>query len=75
MELVARKADLVRELQFGQQIVERGSTLAFEEGWHWKMFINGTGGRRIDISGAKLVMTDIQASNGIIHVIDRVMIP
>ena len=39
------------------------------------LFINRSGSRIIDISGAKLVVTDIQASNGIIHVIDRVMIP
>ena len=39
------------------------------------LFINRDGGQIIDISGAKLLMTDIQASNGIIHVIDRVMIP
>jgi uncharacterized surface protein with fasciclin (FAS1) repeats len=39
------------------------------------LFINSDDGQIIDISGAKLVMTDIQASNGIIHVIDRVMIP
>jgi uncharacterized surface protein with fasciclin (FAS1) repeats len=39
------------------------------------LFINRDGGRIVDISGAKLVVTDIQASNGIIHVIDRVMIP
>ena len=29
MELVARKADLVRELQFFQQIVERKNTIPF----------------------------------------------
>ena len=39
------------------------------------LFINRSGSRIIDVSGAKLVVTDIQASNGIIHVIDRVMIP
>jgi uncharacterized surface protein with fasciclin (FAS1) repeats len=39
------------------------------------LFINRSGGQILDISGAKLVVTDIQASNGIIHVIDRVMIP
>lgn len=39
------------------------------------LFINRDGGRIVDISGAKLVVTDIQASNGVIHVIDRVMIP
>ncbi len=39
------------------------------------LFINSDDGQIIDISGAKLVMTDIQASNGIIHVIDRVLIP
>ena len=39
------------------------------------LFINSDDGQIIDISGAKLLMTNIQASNGIIHVIDRVMIP
>ena len=39
------------------------------------LFINSDDGQIINISGAKLLMTDIQASNGIIHVIDRVMIP
>ena len=39
------------------------------------LFINSDDGQIISISGAKLLMTDIQASNGIIHVIDRVMIP
>ena len=27
------------------------------------------------IDGAKIVVTDIQASNGVIHVIDKVLIP
>ena len=39
------------------------------------LFINSDDGQIIDISGAKLLVTNIQASNGIIHVIDRVMIP
>ena len=39
------------------------------------LFIYADDGQIISISGAKLLMTDIQASNGIIHVIDRVMIP
>jgi len=39
------------------------------------LFINSDDGQIIDISGAKLLMSDIPASNGIIHVIDRVMIP
>jgi uncharacterized surface protein with fasciclin (FAS1) repeats len=39
------------------------------------LFINRSGGQILNISGAELVITDIQASNGIIHVIDRVMIP
>ena len=39
------------------------------------LFIYTDDGQIISISGAKLLMTDIQASNGIIHVIDRVMIP
>jgi len=39
------------------------------------LFINRDGAQIVDISGAKVLMYDIQASNGIIHVIDRVMIP
>lgn len=39
------------------------------------LFINRTGSTINDISGAKVVVFDIPASNGIIHVIDRVMIP
>lgn len=39
------------------------------------LFINRDGAQIIDISGAKVLMYDIQASNGVIHVIDRVMIP
>ncbi len=39
------------------------------------LFINRDGAQIIDISGAKVLMYDIQAANGIIHVIDRVMIP
>jgi uncharacterized surface protein with fasciclin (FAS1) repeats len=37
--------------------------------------VNRDGNRIIDVNGAKLVLTDIQASNGIVHVIDSVMIP
>lgn len=37
--------------------------------------VNRDGSNIIDISGAKLLITDIQASNGIIHVIDSVLIP
>ncbi len=39
------------------------------------LFVNRNGSNIIDISGAKLLITNIQASNGIIHVIDRVLIP
>ncbi len=39
------------------------------------LFVNRSGSNIIDISGAKLLITNIQASNGIIHVIDRVLIP
>ena len=39
------------------------------------LFVNSRGGQILNISGAMLLVTDIQASNGIIHVIDRVMIP
>ena len=39
------------------------------------LFINRDGAQITDISGAKVLMYDIQASNGVIHVIDRVMIP
>lgn len=37
--------------------------------------VNRSGSNIIDISGAKLLITNIQASNGIIHVIDSVLIP
>jgi transforming growth factor-beta-induced protein len=37
--------------------------------------VNRDGSNIIDISGAKLLITDIQASNGTIHVIDSVLIP
>lgn len=37
--------------------------------------VNRDGSRIIDLNGAKLITTDIEASNGIIHVIDRVMVP
>jgi uncharacterized surface protein with fasciclin (FAS1) repeats len=35
--------------------------------------ISNNGAMRID--GARLVASDIQASNGVIHVIDRVLLP
>jgi uncharacterized surface protein with fasciclin (FAS1) repeats len=37
--------------------------------------VNRDGSNIIDINGAKLLITDIQASNGTIHVIDSVLIP
>lgn len=37
--------------------------------------VNRNGSTIIDISGAKLLITDIQASNGVIHVIDSVLLP
>lgn len=37
--------------------------------------VNRSGSNIIDISGAKLLITDIQASNGVIHVIDSVLVP
>lgn len=37
--------------------------------------VNRDGSNIIDISGAKLLITDIQASNGVIHVIDSVLLP
>lgn len=37
--------------------------------------VNRDGSNIIDISGAKLLITDIQASNGTIHVIDSVLLP
>lgn len=37
--------------------------------------VNRDGSNIINISGAKLLITDIQASNGTIHVIDSVLIP
>lgn len=39
------------------------------------LIINRDGRNIIDISGAKVLMYDIEAANGIIHVIDRVLIP
>ncbi|MCA9962329.1 MAG: fasciclin domain-containing protein, partial [Anaerolineales bacterium] len=39
------------------------------------LVVNHSGSNIVDISGAKLLITDIQASNGVIHVIDRVLIP
>ena len=39
------------------------------------LVVNRDGSNIIDISGAKLLITDIQASNGTIHVIDSVLIP
>lgn len=39
------------------------------------LFVNRDGPTVIDISGAKVLMWDIMASNGIIHVIDTVIIP
>jgi uncharacterized surface protein with fasciclin (FAS1) repeats len=37
--------------------------------------VNRDGNTIMNISGAQLVMYDIQASNGVIHVIDKVIIP
>lgn len=37
--------------------------------------VNRDGNNIVDISGAHIVMRDIQASNGVIHVIDAVLIP
>lgn len=37
--------------------------------------VNRDGSNIIDISGAQLLITNIQASNGIIHVIDSVLLP
>jgi uncharacterized surface protein with fasciclin (FAS1) repeats len=37
--------------------------------------VNRDGSNIMDINGAKLLITDIQASNGTIHVIDSVLIP
>jgi uncharacterized surface protein with fasciclin (FAS1) repeats len=37
--------------------------------------VNRDGNNIIDISGANIVIRDIQASNGVIHVIDSVLIP
>jgi uncharacterized surface protein with fasciclin (FAS1) repeats len=39
------------------------------------LYVNRDGSSIIDVGGAKLLITDIQASNGIIHVIDRVLLP
>lgn len=39
------------------------------------LFVNRDGGTILNISGAEVLVYDIQASNGIIHVIDRVLIP
>lgn len=39
------------------------------------LFVNTSGSQIVDISGAKILVYNIPASNGIIHVIDRVMIP
>jgi len=39
------------------------------------LFVNRDGGRILDISGAKVLVYNIPASNGVIHVIDRVLIP
>ena len=39
------------------------------------LVVNRDGNNIVDISGAHIVMRDIQASNGVIHVIDAVMIP
>ena len=39
------------------------------------LVVNRDGSNIIDISGAKLLITDIQSSNGTIHVIDSVLIP
>jgi uncharacterized surface protein with fasciclin (FAS1) repeats len=39
------------------------------------LFVNRDGATILNISGAKILTFDIQASNGVIHVIDRVLIP
>ena len=39
------------------------------------LFVNRDGSTILDISGAKVEIFNIPASNGIIHVIDRVLIP
>lgn len=39
------------------------------------LMVNRDGSQILDISGAKVLVYDIQASNGVIHVIDRVLIP
>ena len=33
------------------------------------------GGREITINGAKVIQADVQASNGVVHVIDKVLLP
>lgn len=39
------------------------------------MFINAEGGLNINMSGSSLVRGNVQASNGLIHEIDRVLLP
>jgi uncharacterized surface protein with fasciclin (FAS1) repeats len=39
------------------------------------LVVNRSGSNIVDISGAKLLITNIQASNGVIHVIDTVLVP
>ncbi len=36
---------------------------------------SGTTGAGVSVNGARVLMADVQASNGIVHVIDRVLIP
>jgi uncharacterized surface protein with fasciclin (FAS1) repeats len=50
-----------------------GVTPQTVEGEGLPSWLSGDGGVRVD--GARVVSADIQASNGVIHVIDRVLLP
>lgn len=62
--VIAGQVNLAKALELGEGTTLQGSKVAvrFEEG-------------RVRIGSATLVTADLQASNGIIHVIDQVLIP
>jgi len=64
--------DLARILQYH---VVNGATMAADVTADEDGMLDTTAGEPLDVSALNLVATDIEASNGVIHVIDAVQIP